>query len=112
MPKKLLSFTRALRKHQTLWESKLWSHLRSNNFDLKFKRQVRIGKYIVDFCCADKKLVIEIDGGYHNKLKNKIYDQEKDEFLSKEGYKILRIWNGEIENDFSKVLEKIHSTVK
>ena len=51
-----------LRKNPTPWESKLWYHLRNRNLNgVKFRRQFKIDKYVVDFCCLEKKLIIELD---------------------------------------------------
>ena len=60
----LVSMSKKLRSDQTPWENKLWYFLRGNRFkELKFKRQVVIEKFIVDFCCKEKKIIIELDGG-------------------------------------------------
>ncbi len=90
-----------LRTRSTIWETKLWQYLRGGRFfDYKFKRQVAIEKYIVDFCCNEKKLIIELDGsGYQFSEKDKI----RDKFFEGLGYKILRIWNNDIDNNFDGV---------
>ena len=75
--------------------------------NLKFRRQVPIGIYIVDFFCPDKNLIIEIDGGQHNELKNIAYKEKRTEYLNKQGYRVLRFWNDEVWNNFSEVIEKI-----
>jgi very-short-patch-repair endonuclease len=63
LPKKILYRTRELRKNQTPQEIILWSRLRNRGLNkLKFRRQYSIGKYIVDFVCLDKKVIIELDG--------------------------------------------------
>src|SRR3989344_5442309 len=105
IPKEKLEFLRKLRNNPTPWESKLWDHLKDKNLGFRFKRQVYIGGYLVDVCCYERKLVIEIDGGYHRS--RKIQDKQRSEFLQREGYKILRIWNYEIDKDINKVLNKI-----
>ena len=107
IPKRLLVFGRKLRKKPTVWESKLWEHLRNRNLGARFKRQVRIGNYIADFCCNESKLIIELDGSYHNKPYYKKVDYERYKFLKQEGYKILRFWNIEIDRNLDSVLEKI-----
>ena len=59
---KLIPLTKALRHNLTPWENKLWKRLRAKRFfDFKFKRQVMIGEYIADFCCNERKLIIELD---------------------------------------------------
>ena len=71
---------------------------------MKFYRQVPIGKYIVDFLCKDKRLIIELDGSGHLEEKQKIHDKIRDEYLKSLGYKILRIYNNEL-NNIDNVLE-------
>ena len=103
--KALLKFSKLLRRTQTPWESKLWYYLRAGKFkELKFKRQVLIGNYIVDFCCNEKKLIIEIDGSQHQFLEK---DKLRDQFFIKLGYKVLRFWNNDLDNNLEGVLKKI-----
>lgn len=99
---------RNLRKKQTLQEQHLWSILRNRQFyGLKFKRQVPIGLYVVDFCCNEKKVIIEIDGGQHNETRNIMYDNKRTTFLEAEGYKVIRFWNNEIDNNIEGVYKKL-----
>ena len=96
-----LNQAKVLRKNMTPQERKLWKILRNSNFyGLKFKRQVPIGNYVADFVCEIKNVVIEIDGGHHNELKNIEYDNERTNFLKLKGYKVIRFWNNDIENPF------------
>jgi len=86
---------RELRKNLTEAERTLWKYLRLRQFDgNKFRRQQPIGKYIVDFVCFEKKLIVEVDGGQHNE--QVIYDSERNEWLKKQGFRILRFWNNQI----------------
>lgn len=99
--------SKQLRRNQTPWEVKLWSHLRSHGINgLKFKRQVPIGKYIADFCCYEKRLVIELDGSQHADMQEQ--DSERDRFFKSEGYTVLRIWNNDLNNNLEGVLEEIY----
>ncbi len=70
----------------------------------KFKRQVPIGRYIVDFVCFDKKLVIEVDGGQHADSES---DQGRSQWLADQGFHVLRFWNNEVLNNTGGVLEVI-----
>jgi len=100
---------KALRTNQTDPEGIIWSRLRAGNMEgLKFKRQQPIGKYIVDFVCLEKKIIIEIDGGQHNDSMN---DQERDIWLSEQGYKVKRFWNNEVTQNLDGVLEVIRDEV-
>lgn len=98
--KYLLNYSRQLRNKSTVWEQKLWRHLRAGRFyGLKFKRQVPIQGCIVDFCCNEKKLIIELDGYYH---KFSLDDDCRDRCLKNLGYTVLRFWNNEIEKKILK----------
>jgi very-short-patch-repair endonuclease len=93
-----------LRKHSTPWETKLWWHLRNKNLSgFRFRRQFVIGPYITDFCCFAKKLVIELDGGQHKNIEQSKKDIRRSKYLESRGYKIIRFWNGEIENNLDEV---------
>ncbi|MDP3740845.1 MAG: endonuclease domain-containing protein, partial [bacterium] len=106
-----LKFSKALRANQTPWEAKLWLHLRGHRFNgLKFKRQVPVGDYIADFCCDEKKLVIELDGGQHSEARVSLADTEKENYIRKEGYTIVRFWNNEVDSNLDGVLETIRRT--
>ncbi|MEE9559100.1 MAG: endonuclease domain-containing protein [Candidatus Brocadiales bacterium] len=108
MAKKLTTVAKNLRKRPTDAERLLWKHLRSKRFEgLKFRRQHPIGNYVVDFACLEKQIVIEVDGGQHTIEKNK--DEERDRWLEKEGYKVLRFWNNEVLTNVEGVSEVVKS---
>jgi very-short-patch-repair endonuclease len=99
---------RNLRQNQTPQEQKMWNLLRGKQFQgIKFVRQYPIDKYIVDFACRSKKLIIEIDGGQHNEDKNIVYDNERTKFLESLGYKIIRFWNNDIDQNIEGVYQKL-----
>lgn len=104
MKKTLTSTARKLRNNLTDAESRLWYVLRLNNIGVKFRRQVQIGNYIVDFVCFEKKLVLEIDGGQHA---NSPQDKQRDKWLESQGFKVLRFWNNEVLENRDGVVEKI-----
>ncbi|MBU1102309.1 endonuclease domain-containing protein [Patescibacteria group bacterium] len=97
---------RKLRKSSTPQEIILWSKIKNSNLGYKFRRQHSIGKYIVDFYCAKKKLIIEVDGSQHIE-KQKEYDLKKDLFFQKLGFRVLRFMDNEINNNLEGVLMKI-----
>ena len=108
MDKKYL-IARKLRNNMTEQEKKLWFYLRKrfiNNY--RFRRQHPIGEYIIDFICKEKKLIIEIDGGQHNTLEAKEYDDTRTKFLESKGYKVVRFWNCDIDNNIESVLDSIY----
>lgn len=101
---------RGLRKDQTTAEKALWRHLRYRQLEgCKFRRQQPLGRFIADFICFEKRLIIELDGDVH--LSQKEGDRERDHYLKESGYKILRFWNDEVEKDMEGVLEKIRGNL-
>ncbi len=98
---------RELRSQGTTTEKILWNVLRDNRTGFKFKRQHSIGGYILDFYCAEKHLIIEIDGGIHNSKDQKEYDFIRDKFFKDLNYKVLRLKNDEVENNLVIVIRKI-----
>ena len=89
------SQVRELRKHLTETERASWKHLRLRQFKgYKFRRQQPIGKYIVDFACLEKRLIIEVDGGQHSE--QTAYDLERDTWLESQGFSVLRFWNNQV----------------
>lgn len=95
---------RELRKNSTEQEQKLWKLLRDRQLkNYKFRRQYPIGEYIVDFICREKHLIIEIDGGQHNTETNIAYDNQRTVFLESKGYKVIRFWNNDVDNNIEGV---------
>lgn len=81
-------------------ERKLWSILRNHQFyGFEIRRQYPIDKYIVDFICRSKKIIIEIDGNQHNDEKSIEYDKNRSKDLNKLGYKVIRLWNNDVDNN-------------
>ena len=103
------NFRKTLRKRSTPQEIILWSRLKNSQLGYKFRRQHSIGKYIVDFYCPDRKLVIEIDGSQHI---DSAYDVERDSYLKSLEFKILRFWDNEVNNNLDGVLMKIIENLK
>ena len=103
---------RSFRKNMTDTEQKLWSRWRRNQLGYYFRRQVPIGKYIVDFVCRQKKLIIEIDGIQHSTTKDLERDQQRDEYLSSEGYHVLRFNNSEISTNVDGVIDVIYGALQ
>jgi very-short-patch-repair endonuclease len=101
----LRSARRLLRNKLTPEEAILWNFLKNNKLGYKFRRQHSAGNFVMDFYCAEKRLAIELDGGQH--LDNIEHDQERTNYLESVGIKVIRFWNGEIENNLSGVVMKI-----
>jgi very-short-patch-repair endonuclease len=107
----MLQRARELRKQQTPEERKLWLVLRNRGLDgYKFKRQVPIASFIVDFLCEEANLIIELDGGQH--LEQEDYDTARTQFLEEYGFRVIRFWNNEVENSFNEVVVAIQLALK
>ena len=96
---------KVLRANMTDAERRLWYLLRAHRFSgYKIKRQMPIGRYIVDFVCFEKQLIIEVDGGQHADSQS---DRDRDLWLGDQGFRVLRFWNNEVLNNTGGVLEII-----
>ena len=94
---------RKLRQSVTEAEIKLWSRLRNRNFEaLRFKRRDEIGPFEVGFVCHEVKLIIELDGG--READREIYDPKRNDFLKRQGYKVIRFWNHDVVRNIDGVL--------
>ena len=103
-----IKYAKQMRSNMTDAESKLWYYLRAKRFyGLKFKRQVLIGEYIVDFLCKEKNIVIELDGGQHNEDDNIVKDNERTKYLESQGYIVIRYWNNDIMQNIDAVLSDL-----
>jgi very-short-patch-repair endonuclease len=86
---------RQLRINATDAEKKLWRELRTKHLaGWKFRRQVPLGPYVVDFYCPPAKLIVELDGGQHASDVER--DQGRTAWLEAEGYEVLRFWNNDV----------------
>ena len=88
----------------------LWNQLRGRRVNgYKFRRQVVIEPYVVDFACFEAKLIIEVDGGQH--MDQAAYDVRRTESLERMGYRVLRFWNNEVLSELPAVLERINAVL-
>jgi very-short-patch-repair endonuclease len=112
----MVKTAKILRKKMTGAEKILWSKLRKKQLNnIKFRRQFPLvfGKnnFVVDFYSAEKKLIIEVDGGIHNIGDAKECDNYREDILRLAGYKVLRFKNEEVLYSIDKVLEKINMLI-
>ncbi len=107
--KALTPAARKLRRDPTEAEKHLWNVLRSKSLGVKFRRQVVIGRYIVDFVCFEKKLVVEVDGGGHFASQSDII---RDGWLNDQGFEVLRFWNNDVLVNLEGVFQKIKECLK
>ena len=101
---------RKLRQNLTDAERRLWSRLRLRQLDgHRFRRQVPIGRYIADFVCFEKRLIIEVDGGQH--ADRHVHDTARTAWLESEGFRVVRCWNNEVLRNTDGVLELIRNAL-
>ena len=103
----LKQFARHNRKEMTPSEAILWNVLREEIKSYKFRRQHPIGDYIADFLCLQLKLVIEVDGEYHDDPQQMTEDQWRTEFLQSKGYRVIRFTNEQINTAIAEVIRRI-----
>ena len=102
---------RDLRARETWAEDRLWEEVRGRRLDgMKFRRQHPIGAFVVDFCCTDRRLAIELDGGIHAEQQDQ--DAERDAILALAGYRLIRFPNQLIREDLPGVLSAIKLAVR
>ncbi|MDO6601233.1 leucine--tRNA ligase [Arenibacter palladensis] len=106
----LLERAQEMRKNPTKAEALLWEALRNRNLNSKFRRQHPISRYIVDFVCLERELIVEVDGEVHQYQLNK--DSERQLLLEqKKGYTVLRFTNDEVLNNIDEVILKIEKSL-
>jgi len=108
------SFLKAqsLRKNETEEEKILWGKLRNNQLGgYKFRRQHPISLYIADFYCHKLKLIIEIDGEYHNLAEQKEKDKERTQILESNGLELIRFTNQQIRENLNEVISEINTKI-
>jgi very-short-patch-repair endonuclease len=87
----------------------LWNRLRSRQLEgFKFVRQEPIGRYVVDFLCRDRRLIVEVDGGQHGSNES---DSVRDQWLRQRNYRVLRFWNNDVLQNTEGVLQTIMSAM-
>ncbi|MGE3363994.1 MAG: endonuclease domain-containing protein [Rhizobiaceae bacterium] len=105
VPPRHRQFARAMRADATKAETMLWHALSSSKLEgLKFKRQVPLDGYILDFVCFEVRLIVEVDGGQHAE---NVRDVERDRYFVSQGFRTLRFWSDEVERELNAVCAKI-----
>ena len=101
---------RELRNNPTEAERALWRHLRLRQLEgQKFRRQVPLGRYIGDFVCVEKRLIVEVDGGQHSDMADT--DATRTAWLEAQGFRVLRFWNHHVLGDIEAVVEAIREAL-
>jgi len=110
-PKGAIKRAQYLRNNMTKAELIVWQYIRKEQLGARFRRQVSIGKYIVDFFCLDIGLVVEIDGGQHYEKDIAKKDEERSDELNNSGLAVIRYNNHEVFTNIEGVIESIGQTV-
>ncbi|MEJ0012524.1 MAG: endonuclease domain-containing protein [Bauldia sp.] len=106
------AFGKTMRQAMTPAEARLWQWLRKPGIaGLRFRRQVPLGPYIVDFLCPQKALIVEVDGGHHASPGPGTRDARRDVWLSDQGYKVVRVWNSDVMTNIEGVCAAIVAAV-
>ena len=102
--RKISPHAKRLRQSMTDAERALWAELRGRRLaGAKFKRQWTIGPYVVDFCCWEARLIVELDGGQHTPEG----DSRRTAWLEGQGYRVIRFWNPDVLTNMDGVLASI-----
>ena len=107
----LKPFTLENRKNQTFAERLLWEEIRANRYGVKFRRQHVIGMFIADFVCLKYRLVIEVDGGYHDQSDQQVADVQRTQALNDAGFKVIRFTNDQVEANPKAIAEQIYDEI-
>ena len=111
-PPKHFYYSRENRKQPTRTEKILWTHLRNRKLrGFKFRRQHPISDFIADFYCHECKLIVELDGEYHNNIEQRQYDNGRTYEINELHIKVIRFTNREVLEDFNFVLSKIKESL-
>lgn len=108
----LLARAREMRRPQTPAEATLWRALRNRQIGFKFRRQHPIDRFIIDFYCAEVKLLVEIDGQSHLELDQQEYDKARTEYLENLGYRVIRFTNDDVRYNLKVVASEILQVVE
>jgi very-short-patch-repair endonuclease len=108
---RLKALAKAMRREPVMTERTLWRVLRDRRLEgLKFRRQVVIGRYIVDFLCLRHRLIVEADGPFHED--NAAHDAERDAWLASQRFRVVRFANLRIETRAHEVVTEILEAVR
>jgi very-short-patch-repair endonuclease len=99
----------AMRLAPTWTEHLLWQAIRGKRLGVAFRRQVPIGRYIVDFLAPGARLVVEVDGGYH--ACRRTADARRDAWLQRQGYRVLRLDGERVRRDLNAAVEQVRQAL-
>lgn len=102
-----LAFARKMRKNPTPSERLLWSKLKKRQIGFRFKRQQFVLGWIVDFYCPKRRLVVEIDGPSHDRVK----DARRDAIMTNHGFRVIRFTNDEVKTKIAHVVGRLWNKI-
>jgi very-short-patch-repair endonuclease len=112
LPKGNRSLAKQMRRQMPDAEFRLWCELRNCGLDgLRFRRQHPIGNYIVDFFCANSKLIVEVDGEQHSAVAHQVADAQRTRWLEAQGYRVVQFWTNEVMHElegFARQFSRLH----
>lgn len=100
---------RSLRRDMTDAETLLWRHLRASQLGVKFRRQMWLAGFIADFASVEAELVVEVDGGQHDREREK--DERREMAMAHLGYRTLRFWNNDVLENIEGVVITIQNAI-
>ena len=104
LPTRTRDNAKRLRREMTDAERRLWKHLRAGRLEgFKFRRQHPVPPYVLDFCCVEVGLAIELDGSQHSEAR----DASRSRYLESQGWRIVRFWDNDVLNKMDAVVEAI-----
>lgn len=104
-------FARAMRREPTASERALWEALRASQLGVGFRRQALVAGCIVDFLAPSRRLVVEVDGGYHRSPAQRRADARRDRRLAREGYRVVRVSAKLVVTDLAQAVAVVHSAL-
>ena len=107
----LLRNAKSNRRYATQAETVLWEYLRGERLGVRFRRQHPVYGYIPDFVCLKKRLVVEVDGGYHFIEDQQVSDEERTYYLKQYGFEVIRFTNDEVLGNIEEVINRIKTIV-
>lgn len=113
VPTALRDFAKEQRSLQTRAEDRFWQQVRAGRFHgYKFKRQVPIAPYIVDFLCSAARVIVELDGPPHDTPEQRAHDRARDAFLQRQGFQVLRFTNDVMLGNGNLVLDSVRAAIE
>ena len=110
--KKLIPTARKLRREMTIAERKLWRSLSLKQLDIRFRRQIPFGRYVLDFLCIELRIAIEVDGSQHQSEIGQRKDKKRETYLRKQGIRVLLFTNIDVLTNLDGVLQVINDYVQ